>query len=95
MEDCSCNEAVEKTNDGIVDVPEGADANLHDKNEDDGNEDGEESSQPDGDNLFTQWVCKIRKDDFTIDKVDREGSGRRRRSFVDLAIRSALWYVSP
>ena len=36
LEDGGCDEAVEKTDDTVVHIPEGADADLHDQNEEDG-----------------------------------------------------------
>ena len=60
LEDSSSNERVEKTNDGIVDVPKRADANLHAQNNEDWDQGAEHCGSPDRDDLVAERVGELR-----------------------------------
>ena len=51
LEDGGGDEGVEQAEDGVVDVPEGADADLHEEDDDDGDEGGEQGCGPDWDDF--------------------------------------------
>jgi hypothetical protein len=74
LEDGSGDERVEESDDCIVGIPERANADLADENDDDGDESAEKCSEPDGDDLFAYWVCELRVYDFTVLEVDGEGA---------------------
>ncbi len=84
LEDGCSDETVKKTNDRIVDIPETANSDLHDQEEEDRDQCGEKSCCPNRYYLLTQRVCELRVDDIAIDGVDWEGARRGGRSFVDL-----------
>lgn len=90
MEDSRCDEGVEESDDGIVDVPEGAHTDLADEDYGDWDERTEESSCPDGNDFVTHWVGKLRVDDLAILEIDGEGAGGCRVSFVDLGMKVRL-----
>ena len=52
LEDGGRNERVQKTDGGVVDVPEASGADLDDQEDCEGDEEGHESSRPDGDDLL-------------------------------------------
>ncbi len=58
-------------------------AELHAKNDKNRNYRGKKSGEPDRNNLMTEWVCKLRVDNFAVLEVDRERSSWRRSSLVD------------
>jgi len=51
LEDGGGNEGVEEADGGVIYVPEAADADLTDEEDDDGDEDGEEGGCYDGDDF--------------------------------------------
>jgi len=74
LEDGSSDEGVEEPDGSIIDVPEGADPDLHDQEDGDGDERGEECGGPDGNDLVAHRVGELRVDDFAVLEVDGEGS---------------------
>ena len=74
LEDGSGDEGVEEPDGSIIDVPEGADPDLHDQEDGDGDERGEECGGPDGNDLVAHRVGELRVDDFAVLEVDGEGS---------------------
>lgn len=85
LEDGGGDERVQETEDAVVDVPEGADADLHHQDDRNGYDGGEERGQPDGDNLFAEGVAKLGPDNLAIRKGNGERSSRCRLGFVDLS----------
>lgn len=59
LEDCGCDEGVEEADYGVVEVPEGADADLHYEEDCDGDEGGEEGGGPDGDDFWAGGVGEL------------------------------------
>lgn len=84
MEDGCCDEGVEEPDGGVVDVPEGADADLHDEEDEDGDEGGEERGGPDGYDFVAHGVGELRVHDFAILEEDGEGAGGGWVGCVDL-----------
>ena len=84
MEDGSCNQRVEKSNDGIICIPERSNADLADQDNSNRNQGAQESSSPDGDDFVAHWVGELRIDDLAILEADGEGSGCGGVGFVDL-----------
>lgn len=66
------DEGVEQADDGVVDVPEGADADLHDQEDEDGDEGGEQRGRPDGDDFLAEGVGEFRVDDLAVGEEDGE-----------------------
>ena len=60
LEDCRGDETVEKTDNRIIDVPKGTDAYLHEENDDDRDQAGEKSCEPDWHDLVAERVSKLR-----------------------------------
>jgi hypothetical protein len=90
LEDGGADERVEKADDAVVDVPEGADADLHEQDDDDGDDGGEEGGEPDGDDFLAQRVAELGPDDFAVGEGDGEGSRGSGLCFVDLFIRVSI-----
>lgn len=84
LEDGSCDERVKQPDDGVVDIPEGADADLHDQEDGDGHEGCQQSGGPDGNNLISQRIAKLGEDNLAVGEGDGKGSGRGGICFVDL-----------
>lgn len=82
LENGGANEGVEKADDSVVDVPEGADADLHEKDDADGDDGSEEGSKPNGNDFVAHRVGKLRVDNFTIGEGDGERTVRGRRCHV-------------
>jgi hypothetical protein len=84
LEDGGGDERVEQTNGGVVDVPEGADANLHDEEDDNGDDAGEERGEPDGDDFVAEGEAELGEDDLAVLEGDGKGSRGSRLRKVDL-----------
>lgn len=74
LENSSGDERVEKTDGGIVEVPETADTDLHHQEDEDGDQSSQQSSSPDRDDLSTERVSVLGPDNFAVVEGDREGS---------------------
>lgn len=74
LEDSCRDQGVEKTEDAIVDVPEGADADLHAQDDEDGDHGGEEGGEPDGNDFLAHGVGELRVDDLAVGEGDGEGA---------------------
>lgn len=74
LEDGGGDEGIQEADDGVVDVPEGADPDLHDEEDGDGDKRGEECGGPDGNDFVAHRVGELRVDDFAVLEVDGEGS---------------------
>lgn len=85
LEDGGGDERVQETDDAVVDVPEGADADLHRQDDRNGDDGGEECGEPDGDNLLAEGVAKLGPDNLAVRKGDGKRSSRCRLGFVDLS----------
>ena len=72
LEDGGCDEGVEESEHGVVDVPEGADADLHQEDDDDGDEGGEHGCCPDWDDFFTKGIGELGVDDVAVGKSNGE-----------------------
>lgn len=72
----SGDQGVEKADCGVVYVPETADADLADEEDDDGHEDGEHGCGPDGDDFVTEGVGELGVDNFAVLKCDRKATTR-------------------
>lgn len=66
------DEGVEQSDDGVVDVPEGADADLHHEEDEDGDEGGEQCGGPDWDDFLPEGVGEFRVDDLAVGEEDGE-----------------------
>lgn len=86
LEDGGADEGVEQADDGVVDIPEGADADLHEEYDDDGDDGGEEGREPDGNDFVAHRVGELRVDDLTVGEGDGERTVRGGRGHVDLVI---------
>jgi len=84
LENSSIDERVEQSHDGVVEVPEAADAELHASHDEDRNDAGQEGSEPDRYDVLAQRVGKLRVDDLAILEIDGKRASRRRRSEVNL-----------
>ena len=83
LEDSSSDERVEETSNGIVDVPKGADADLHAQNNEDWDQGAEHCSRPDGYDLVAEGVCELRIHDLAVGKGDWEGTAWGWVGFID------------
>jgi hypothetical protein len=72
LEDGGADERVKETDNSVVDVPERSNADLHHKNDEDGDDAGEKGGEPDGDDLIAKRVSKFGKDNLAVGKGDRE-----------------------
>jgi len=68
----------------IVDVPEAANANLHDQENEDRDERSHQGRCIDRHDLVAKRIGEVRIDDLTVTEGDGERAGRCRRSVVDL-----------
>lgn len=84
LEDGSGDERVEKTDGGVVEVPEAADTDLHHQEDEDGDQSSQHSSGPDGNDLSAERVSVLGPDDFAVGEGNREGSCGCGLSEVDL-----------
>lgn len=66
LEDSRADEGVEKTDDGVVGIPEGPDAHLHAEDDEDGDQSSQESGSPDWDDLLAKRVGELRVDDLAV-----------------------------
>lgn len=84
LEHGSIDESVKQSHDSVVEVPEAADADLHAGHDEDGDDAGQERSEPDGDDVLAQGVGELRVHDFAILEVDGERASRGGRGVVNL-----------
>lgn len=84
LEDGGGDERVEEPDDGVVDVPEGADANLHTEDDEDWNQSCHQRGGVDGNDVLAEGVGEFGVDNLAVAEVDGEGSSRRWVRFVDL-----------
>lgn len=84
LEDGGGDERVEKPDDGVVDVPEGADANLHAEDDEDRDQGCHQRRGVDGGDVLPEGVGEFGIDDLAVAKVDGEGARGRWVGFVDL-----------
>ena len=84
MEDGGGDEGVEEPDDGVVDVPEGADADLHTQDDKDRDQGSHQRGGVDGDDILAERIGEFGVDDLAVAKFNGEGSSRRWVSFVDL-----------
>jgi hypothetical protein len=82
------DERVKETEDAVVDIPEGANADLHHQDDCNGDDGGEESSEPDRNNLLAEGVAKLGPDNLAISKGNGKRSSWCRLGFVDLVEQS-------
>lgn len=83
LEDCGTDEGVEKTDDGVVAVPEGPNAGLHAEDDENRDQRGQEGREPDGHDFMAQRVGELRVDNLSVSECDWEGSAWSRLRFVD------------
>lgn len=83
MEHGGSDDGVEQADGGVVDVPEAAGADLHDQEDGDGNQDGEQGSGPDGNDLIAHRVGEFGVHDLAVLEVDGERARGCRLGFVD------------
>lgn len=84
LEDGGRDQAVENTEAGVVEVPEGAHANLHDQEEEDGDERGEKRGRPDGNDFLAKRIGELGVYDLAVREGDGEGAGGSGWGEVDL-----------
>lgn len=84
LEYCRCDERVEEPDDSVVDIPEGADADLHAENDEDRDQCCHQRRGVDGDDVLSERVGEFGIDDLAVTEINGEGARRRRRGFVDL-----------
>lgn len=84
LEDGGGDEAVQKTQDAVVDVPKRADANLHAQDDEDGNDGGQEGGEPDGNDFLAHRVGELGVDNFAVGELDGKRAGGGRVGVVDL-----------
>ncbi|KAH0536669.1 hypothetical protein FGG08_006464 [Glutinoglossum americanum] len=77
LEHGGADERVEHAEHGVVDVPEGAHAQLEEQHDEDGHERREQRGEPDGHDLVAQRVGEGRVDDVAVAEGEREGARRR------------------
>lgn len=77
------DQGVEKADDAVVDVPEGADPDLHEQDEEDRDQGGHDGGGDNGDDLLAQGVCELRVDDLAVVEGDGKGAIGGRVSHVD------------
>lgn len=70
LEDGSHDQGVQKTNGGVVDIPERAHPDLADEEDGEGDEEGHESGGPNGDDLVAQRVGKLGVNNLSISEGD-------------------------
>lgn len=70
LKDGGCDQGVQEADDGVVDVPERANADLHDEEHKDGDEGGEQRSGPDGDDLLSKRVGELGIDNLAVGESD-------------------------
>lgn len=83
LEDGGADDGVKQTDNSVVGVPEGADADLHAENDEDRDEGSEKSSRPDGDDVVAKGVGKFRVHNIAVAKGNGEGARRSWMGFVD------------
>lgn len=84
LEDGGRDEGIEQPDDGVVDIPEGSDSNLHTKDDKDRDQGRHQRCSVDWDDILPERIGEFGVDDFTVAEFDREGSSRRWMRFVDL-----------
>lgn len=72
LEDGGGDERVKKTDDGVVDIPERSDADLHHENDEDGNDASKEGGEPDGDDLIAKRISEFGEDNLAVGKGNGE-----------------------
>lgn len=86
LEDGGRNQGVQQTDDGVVYVPEGANANLHDEEDENGDKGGEQRSGPDWNDLLAKRVGELGVHHLTVREEDGKRAGWCRVGFVDLIL---------
>lgn len=66
LEDSGNDQGVQQANGCVIDIPERAHSDLADEEDSKGNEEGHEGSGPDGNNLITKRVSKLRVDNLAV-----------------------------
>lgn len=66
------HDAVRQPRDSIVHIPKRPCPDLHEAESDERNQDNGERYDPDGQSLSTEWVRKLRVDDCSSGRLDRE-----------------------
>jgi hypothetical protein len=74
LENSSGDERVEKTDSGVVEVPETADTDLHHQEDEDGDQSSQHSSSPNGNDLSTERVSVLGPNNFAVVEGNGEGS---------------------
>jgi hypothetical protein len=83
LEDSGGDKRVEKTDGGIVEVPEAANADLHASEDEDRDQSSKHGGSPDGNDLASHGVSILGPDNFAVVEGNGEGSHRSRLSKVD------------
>ena len=91
LEDSRRDQAVEEADDSIIEIPKGANADLHEKHDRDGNHGGEEGGKPNGDDVLAERVGNLGVDDLAIGEDDGERPGGRWLGEVNLESSSLVW----
>lgn len=74
LENGGRDERVQETNNSIVEVPEGANSDLHQEKDEDGDQARQQGGGPDGDDFISQRIRKLGVHDLAIGKCDGKGS---------------------
>ena len=84
LEDGGANQGVQQPKDGVVQIPEAANANLTDEEDQDRDEGGHNGGSPDWHYLMAHRIGKLRVDDLAIAESHGERSRWRRVCVVNL-----------
>ena len=84
LENGGGDQRVQQAQDAVVDVPEGANADLHAQDDEDGDHGGQEGGQPDRDDFLAHRVGELWVDDFAVGELDGEGARGSWVGVVDL-----------
>lgn len=84
LEHSRVDEPVQKPHHGVIEVPEAADADLHERHDGDGDHARKERSEPDRNDVFAQRVGKLGVDDLAVLEEDGKGASGGWGSVVDL-----------
>ena len=85
LEHGRADQGIQKSEDGVVDVPKTAHPDLTDEEDNDGHEDGEHCRCPDGNNLIAQRIRKFRIHDLAVLEGDGERAAGSWICVVDLS----------
>ena len=77
LEDGCGDERVQQADGGVIDVPEAAGSDLHDQEDEEGDEEGHQSSRVDGNDLVAHRVGELGVDDLAVGEADGEAPARR------------------